>query len=158
VLGQQVAGLSLDICVHTRFGRTRETAEAALGARPVPLELAPLLDDVYVGALEGQTVEDYRAWKAVHTRADPFPGGESLDDAARRYAEAFRTLLDSEWQCVLAVCHEIPIRYALNAVAGSDDLDGPAHAIPNAAPFLFGDAELARAATRIDELAQPGAA
>jgi hypothetical protein len=57
---------------------------------------------------------------------------------------------------MLVVCHEIPIRYALNAAAGSDDLDGPAHAIPNAAPFLFDEDALARAADRIAALVECG--
>jgi hypothetical protein len=34
---------------------------------------------------------------------------------------------------VLVVCHEVPIRYAVNAAAGSDDLDGPFHDVENAA-------------------------
>ena len=53
---------------------------------------------------------------------------------------------------MLVVCHEIPIRYALNAAAGSDDLDGPVHAIPNALPFLFDAEALERAAARIEQL------
>ena len=53
---------------------------------------------------------------------------------------------------MLVVCHEIPIRYALNAAAGSDDLDGPEHSLPNATPYLFDDDALGRAAQRIDEL------
>ena len=48
--------------------------------------------------------------------------------------------------------HEIPVRYALNAAAGSDELDGPEHAIPNATPYLFDDAALERAAARIEEI------
>lgn len=153
LLGLQVAGLDLDVCLYTRFGRTRETAEIALAGRDVPLELDQLLDDVDVGALEGQTVDEYRAWKREHTRDDAFPEGESLNDAARRYAEAFRRFAQSDLGTVLVVCHEISIRYALNALAGSDELDGPAHEIPNAAPFLFGEDALARAAERIEELA-----
>ena len=54
---------------------------------------------------------------------------------------------------MLVVCHEIPVRYALNAAAGSDDLDGPEHAIPNATPYLFDEDALARAAVRIRALA-----
>ena len=72
----------------------------------------------------------------------PF-GRESLDDAARRYAEAFRALLDSPWSSVLVVCHEIPIRYALNGAAGLGLLDGPAHEISNAVPYLFDEEALA---------------
>ena len=152
LLGLQLAGLPIDTCLYTRFGRTRETAESALAGRNVPVEVEPLLDDVDVGELEGVSIEEYRAWKSRHTRAEPFPGGESLDDAARRYAEAFRRLLARPWYTVLVVCHEIPIRYALNAATGSGDLDGPVHEIPNAAPFLFGTEELARAAERIGDL------
>jgi len=55
---------------------------------------------------------------------------------------------------VLVVCHEIPIRYALNAAAGSRELDGPVHEIPNATPFLFDEQALARAAERIDALSR----
>jgi broad specificity phosphatase PhoE len=55
-------------------------------------------------------------------------------------------------QSVLVVCHEIPIRYALNGVAGSDDLDAPVHALPNATPFLFDEESLERALARIEEL------
>jgi hypothetical protein len=46
------------------------------------------------------------------------------------------------------------VRYALNAAAGSDELDGPEHAIPNATPYLFDETALARAAARIDLLAR----
>jgi broad specificity phosphatase PhoE len=154
VLGLELANVSLDLCLHTRFGRTQETAALALAGRHVPLKVEPLFDDVDIGELEGLTLEDYRAWKQLHTRADRFPGGESLDDAARRYAQGYRKLLASDKSRVLVVCHEIPIRYALNAVAGSDSLDGPVHAIPNAAPFLFDGKALARAAERIEALAR----
>src|SRR5205807_3190554 len=111
-----------------------------------------------VGELEGETIEDYRAWKRAHTRADAFPGGESLDDVARRYVRAFRSLLARGETSTLVVCHEIPIRYALNAAAGSDDLDGPEHAIPNATPYLFADDALVRAVEGIERLvANPSA-
>jgi len=152
-LGEQVAQLPLDACLHTRFSRTRETAEIALAGREeVPLVEEPLLDDIDIGDLEGERLEDYRAWKHAHTRDVAFPGGESLDDAARRYADAFRRLLDSSCSVILVVCHEIPIRYALNGASGSDSLDGPAHEIANAAPYLFDGEALARAASRIEQL------
>ncbi|MGH2933334.1 MAG: histidine phosphatase family protein [Gaiellaceae bacterium] len=151
-LGRQLANLPLELCVHTRFGRTRETAERILAGRQVPMVAEPLLDDIDVGELEGASIADYRAWKAAHTRADRFPGGESLDDAARRYARAFRLLLARAERVTLVVCHEIPVRYALNAAGGSDDLDAPEHKIPNATPYLFDEASLERAAARIESL------
>ena len=151
-LGLELRGLPLDACLHTRFGRTLETAQIALEGREIPLVEEELLDDVRVGELEGWTVSEYRAWKREHTRADRFPGGESLDEAARRYADGYRRLLEQPHECVLVVCHEIPIRYALNAVGDSDDLDSPVHEIPNAAPFLFGEEALNKAAERIAQL------
>ena len=151
-LGGQIANVELDLCVHTRFGRTRQTALLALAGRDVPLVEEQLLDDIYVGELEGGTIDDYRAWKAEHTRSDPFPGGESLDDSALRYADAFERLLAREERRILVVCHEIPVRYALNAGAGSDDLDGPAHQIGNCIPHLFDEDGLRRAAERIRQL------
>jgi probable phosphoglycerate mutase len=151
-MGHQLAEVAFELCVHTRFRRTQETADALLLGRDVPRLEEPLLDDVDVGELEGATIDDYRAWKREHARDEPFPGGESLDDCARRYARAFRTLLARPERAVIVVCHEIPVRYALNAAAGSDDLDGPEHLIPNATPYLFDEAALERAAARIEQL------
>jgi probable phosphoglycerate mutase len=152
-LGIQLANVPLELCVHTRFARTRETAQIAVGARGIPMEEEPLLDDIDVGELEGATLAEYRAWKREHSRRDRFPGGESLDDAARRYVRAFTKLVERPESTVLVVCHEIPIRYAVNGAAGSSDLDGPAHAIPNATPYLFAETDLRRAAERIAEVA-----
>jgi broad specificity phosphatase PhoE len=151
-LGLQLQGLGLDVCVHTRFSRTKQTAELALSGRDVPCEVEPLLDDIDVGDLEGSTIEDYRAWKHGHARSEAFPGGESLDDAARRYADAFRRLLAGPHRTMLIVTHEIPIRYALNGAAGSDSLDGPAHELRNATPFLFDEHGLQRAVDGIERV------
>jgi broad specificity phosphatase PhoE len=152
LLGQQVAHLPIDVCVHSQFGRTLETAEVALDGRKIPQAVEPLLGDIDVGELEGRTLDDYREWKKEHDRSDAFPGGESLDDAARRYARAFRNLLARPEATILVVTHEIPLRYALNAAAESDDLDGPTHQIANATPYLFDGDALRRAAEHIEQL------
>jgi broad specificity phosphatase PhoE len=154
LLGQELSALPIDLCVHTRFGRTRVTAELALAGRVVRALEEPLLDDIDVGDLEGRTVDDYRAWKRAHARSDRFPDGESLDEAARRYARGFLGLLERSEEVILVVAHEIPIRYALNAAAGSGDLDAPAHAISNARPYLFDEASLERAVAGIEESAR----
>jgi 2,3-bisphosphoglycerate-dependent phosphoglycerate mutase len=151
-LGTQVANLPLDVCVHTRFSRTRETAEVALAGRDVPFAVEPLLDDIDVGEFDGARLEEYRAWKHGHPRHVPFPGGESLDDAARRYGAGFRRLLEREESSMLIVCHEIPLRYALNGAVGSDSLDGPAHELVNAVPYLFDERALERAVAGIERL------
>jgi broad specificity phosphatase PhoE len=151
-LGVEIANINFDLCVHTRFARTRQTAEIALAGRDVPLAVEPLLDDIDVGDLEGETLETYRAWKHSHAREVPFPGGESLDDAALRYARAFRNLLALPHDTVLVSTHEIPIRYALNGASGSDSLDGPAHEVENAVAYLFDDEALARAVDGIETI------
>ncbi|HLM92637.1 MAG TPA: histidine phosphatase family protein [Gaiellaceae bacterium] len=153
LLGLQVANIPLDACVHTRFARTRETARIAVAGRDVELFEEALLDDIDVGELEGRPIDEYRTWKRAHTRDDPFPAGESMNDAARRYAEGFARMLASPYEHVLVVCHEIPLRYALNGAAGSDQLDGPVRNLENAKPFLFEEEPLRRAVQRIERLA-----
>jgi broad specificity phosphatase PhoE len=153
LLGRQIAHIPLDLCVHTRFLRTRETVELALEGRNVPLEELSGLDDIDIGELEGQTIDEYHLWKRAHTRRDAFPGGESLDDAARRYADAFEQLLDRPEPTILVVTHEIPLRYAINGADGSNDLDGPTHNLANATPYLFDEAALRHAVGRIRQLA-----
>ncbi len=157
LLGAQVAQLELDLCVHSRFPRARETAELALAGRSVPVRVEPLLDDVKIGELEGSDLARYREVKREIGRRLPFPRGESLDEAARRFAAGFSGIVESGAERVLVVCHEIPVRYALNAAAGAVDLDGPPfHDIQNATPFVFERAALARAVGRIEALAGTG--
>jgi broad specificity phosphatase PhoE len=111
---------------------------------------------VRVGDLEGRTIGDYRAWKKGRARSEPFPGGESLDAAAARYARAYEELAGRDEDVTLVVCHEIPVRYAVNAAAGSASLDAPLHDVPNATPYLFDATALAAAARRIEQLSRSG--
>jgi len=157
LLGAQLANVELDLCVHTRFDRTRETVELALENRKVRVEVEAGLDDIKIGELDGEPLARYREVKHALGRKRPFPGGESLDAAALRYADAFERLAGGGAERVLVVCHEIPVRYALNAAAGSDQLDGPpVHEVANATPYAFDGRLLARAAARIRELAARG--
>jgi broad specificity phosphatase PhoE len=150
-LGTELAGVPVDLCVTSRFPRAQQTARLALGSRAatVPHEIDPDLDDIRLGELEGKTLADYRLWKQEHTRADRFPGGESLDEAAARYAAAFARLAERTEETILCVCHEIPVRYAINAAAGASDPDRPFHDVPNATPFLFDAEGLRRAAAAL---------
>ncbi len=149
----QLAEQPIDLCVHTRFERTRQTAAIVLEGRVVPLLEEPLLDDIDVGALEGRRYAEYRAWKQAHSRRERFPGGESLDESAARYSRAFSSLARSGSGVVLVVCHEIPLRYVLNVTVGSESLEAPVHRVPNAMPFLFHTAAIRRAARAIERLA-----
>ena len=159
-LGMQLAQLRIDLCVTSRFPRAQETARIALGERAasVPHEIDAELDDIRIGELEGRTLADYRAWKRGRTRDEPFPGGESLNDAARRYAGALERLVGRDEPVVLCLCHEIPVRYVVNAAGGSDDLDRPLHDVANATPYLFDSVSVERAAARLLELSGSRAA
>jgi broad specificity phosphatase PhoE len=149
----QVAGVSIDLCVVSEFPRAQQTARLALEGRDdIPFEIDPDLNDIRIGELEGRRLVEYREWKQAHAHADPFPGGESLDDAARRYAAAYERLLRRDEDTILCVCHEIPVRYAINAADGSADLDGPIHLVANATPYVFDAAGLRRATTRLAEV------
>ena len=154
-LERQIAGIAIDACFVSRFRRAHRTARIALGTRAdtTPWNEDPDLDDVKIGDLEGKTLDDYRAWKSHHTQDDAFPNGETLNDAARRYANAFERIANRDETTVLCVCHEIPVRYAVNAAAGSDQLDRPLHDVANATPYVFDADGMHRAVARIRELA-----
>jgi broad specificity phosphatase PhoE len=159
-LALQLAGITVDLCVVSEFPRAQETARIALADRAegTTIIVDPDLNDVRVGELEGYQLGTYRAWKHAHTRATPFPGGESLDVAALRYADAFERLLLRSEATLLCICHEIPVRYAVNAALGSSDLDGPLHDVANATPYPFDPDGLRRAVTQLRELASPAGA
>ena len=154
-LATQIAAFAIDGCAVSTFPRAQETARLALAARAdnVPTMIDPDLDDIRVGDLEGRTLADYRAWKHRRGRDEPFPGGESLNASARRYANAYERLLARPEDTVLCICHEVPVRYAVNAASGSNDLDGPLHDVANATPYLFDADGLRRAIDRMRELA-----
>ncbi|SRR5579884_2262220 len=152
-LAAQLAGLPLDLLAVSPFPRALETAAITLAGRAVPRIVDEELGDVRIGELEGSSLQAYRAAPAHANRKQRFPGGESLDEAACRYARAFERLLAREERVILVVCHEIPVRYLVNAAAGSAELDGPHRYVANATPYLFDETSLARAVARIRELA-----
>jgi broad specificity phosphatase PhoE len=152
-LGTQVAAVTIDVCVVSTFPRAQETARLALARHGiVPTTVDPDLDDIRVGDLEGRTLAEYREWKRGRTRDEPFPGGESLNDAASRYADAYERLLARAEETILCICHEIPVRYAVNGAGGSPQFDGPLHDVANATPYVFDAAGLRRAVDGIREL------
>ena len=156
-LERQLGGMAIDLCVTSEFRRARDTARLALGNRAdaTATIVDPDLNDIRIGELEGDSLDAYRAWKRAHPPTASFPGGESLGDAARRFANAFERLLDRSEQTILCVCHEIPVRYAVNAALGSPELDGPLHDVANATPYVFDADGVRRAVPRLRELA-PG--
>jgi broad specificity phosphatase PhoE len=154
-LGGQLAPIALGVVVVSPFPRALQTANIALDGRAdeVPHVVDEELGDVRIGELEGKTLDEYRAQPAHDNRRERFPGGESLDEAALRYAGVAERLLERGEPVSLVVCHEIPVRYYVNAAAGSNDLNGPQNRIANATPYVFDEDGLARAADRIRRLA-----
>lgn len=152
-LAGQLAALPIGLVAVSPFPRALQTANIALGDREVPHLVDDDLGDVRIGDLEGASLDVYREAPAHHDRKERFPGGESFDEAALRYAGAFERLLARDEPTTLVVCHEIPVRYLVNSAAGSDELNGPMHSVANAAPYLFDDTTLRRAVERIRELA-----
>jgi broad specificity phosphatase PhoE len=143
-LGDQLRSVELDVAFCTRFPRTRQTAELALTGRRVPLLVAPRFDDIDVGTLDGATISDYRDWKHRHRQGERFPGGESLDNASRRYADGLWSLLDRPEQRFLVVCHEHVIRSMLEVLDGAGW-----RRVPNAVPYLFDENAIRTAAPRL---------
>ena len=152
-LAGQLAALPLDLVAVSPFPRALQTANIALAGREVPHLVDDDLGDVCIGELEGKTLAAYREAPAHSNRKERFPGGESLDEAALRYAAAFGRLLEREEPTTLVVCHEIPVRYLANAAAGSAELNGPLTLVANADPYLFDEEALGHAVERIRELA-----
>src|SRR5215469_9319060 len=152
-LAVQIAAVPLDLVAVSPFPRALQTANIALAGREVRHLVDQELGDVHIGELEGESLDAYREAPAHSNRKERFPGGESLDEAALRYAGAAERLLARDEQVILVVCHEIPVRYLANAAAGSDRLDGPLHYVANATPYLFDEASLQHAVARIRQLA-----
>jgi broad specificity phosphatase PhoE len=152
-LGEQLANLRIDLAVVTRFLRTRETVELALQGRDIPLVAEPDLDEIRAGVFDGEPISAYWAWKDWHGRGERFPLGESLDDAAHRYAEALRRLLGRSEAVTLVVGHELAIRYIAEAAAGASTLGRSEMRIANATPYLFDETALLNAVERLDALA-----
>ena len=86
------------------------------------------------------------------------PRRRGLDEAALRYARAFERLLARDEAATLVVCHEIPVRYLVNAAAPSSELNGPHRFgyVENATPYLFDEASLERAGSRTAFESSPG--
>jgi len=152
-LAGQLAALPLDLVAVSPFPRALQTANIALRNREVRHLVDDDLGDVRIGDLEGESLDAYRMTPAHTNRKERFPGGESLDEAALRYATAFERLLARDEAATLVVCHEIPVRYLVNAAAGSEELNGPFHYVANAEPYLFDETSLGRAVVRMRELA-----
>jgi broad specificity phosphatase PhoE len=150
-LGEELAGEPIDLCVTSAFPRTKETADVALAGRDVPRLVVEELGDPGYGSFEGGSLDDYRAWAwAQPSSAAPPGGGEPRAAIVARYLRGFRRLLELREAAVLAVCHSLPVAYA---VAANDGV-APERKVPlieNAHPYRFTRGELERVAETLEE-------
>jgi 2,3-bisphosphoglycerate-dependent phosphoglycerate mutase len=148
-LGRVLTDEPIDLCVTSEFQRARETADLALEARDVPRLVLPELDDIRFGRFEGGALADYRAWAWTHGPEEPVPGGgESRVETVARYVRGFRTVLERPEESVLVVAHSLPIRYVLNAAAGTVPVP-KIEQVPYATPLRLRAAELDAAVERL---------
>jgi broad specificity phosphatase PhoE len=114
-LGRKVASFPVEICLTSAARRARETAELALAGRDVPVEVMPELGDIRFGKFDGRALAAYRDWVSAHAPTESPPGGETRVDALRRFARAFRSILERPERYVLVVAHGMTIRAVLDA-------------------------------------------
>jgi broad specificity phosphatase PhoE len=148
LLGEQLAYLQIDHAVCSRFLRARQTIELALAFRSYSLRVDHDLDEVDAGTFDGAPITEYWAWTKHHQPSDRFPGGESLNAAAKRYTKAVSRLLDQPAQATLIVGHELALRLILAAAGGPASRHTHAE-IPSAVPYLVDEKALREALDRL---------
>ncbi len=153
LLGRELAGEALGLAVHTGFPRTRETLELVLADRDdVPLLEEPRLADPRAGDFEGRTLDEYRAWAwTADSRAEAPGGGESRLAVVRRYAAAYRGLLERPEPTILVVLHALPIAYVLIAREGEPPRPRMDVPVDYARPHFLDAGELERALAVLEE-------
>jgi len=153
--GRRLAGLlgaeEIALGTATELARTRETLELALGARDVPRLVVGDLNEIVFGSYANGPLDEYRAWAASRSPAEPAPGGgESRAVAAARFARGLRRLLERPEAVVLHIGHALPVRYAIDAARGlaPAPLMAP---VEHAVPFALPAADVESAASLLDE-------
>lgn len=141
--------VAFDLAVHTRFPRTLETLDLVLRDREVPRAVYPEFDDLAVGDFEGKPLAEYREWRSRNGPDDAPPAGESRISGLRRYITGYERLLESDAERLIAVLHDVPIRFLANALHDTDPIAGPHQSIPNADPMTYTDDDLTRAVARM---------
>lgn len=118
-LGAALAGEDIALAVATELRRTQETLEHALDGRAIPRIVVPELNEIHFGSFDGGLLVDYRAWAGQELPGLAAPGGgESRAQAAARFADGLRIVLDRTEESALVIGHALAVRYVLDAVGG----------------------------------------
>ncbi|HEY5872875.1 MAG TPA: histidine phosphatase family protein [Gaiellaceae bacterium] len=150
-LARELEPEEIAVAITSRFARTQETLSLALGGRAVPTVVHQELDEIHFGSFDGGLLETYRAW-AFASPPDEMPpgGGESRAQAAARFAQGMRLVLERPEGRMLVVGHALAIRYWLDAATG---LVPAARMAPvdHARPYRLTRAEAERGALLLEE-------
>lgn len=114
LLARALAGVHLDAVYASPLARARETAAQVAGEHRLPVELVPSLMEICHGEWEGRRYaevaeEDGERLRLWRTRPElvSMPGGESLEDVARRACPAVQALAEKHaGQTILVVAHD----------------------------------------------------
>jgi broad specificity phosphatase PhoE len=93
-----------------------QTADLALGGRTIPRLVLAEFNDPAAGCFEHLPVSEFNDWLSRNGPEVRPPGGESQQDAMRRYVTAYDTLMSREEEVILAVVHRLPILRILAAI------------------------------------------
>jgi len=120
---KKFAGHTISYIYVSPFTRTRETADVMAETLGIPKEKVIIderLHELNMGTFDGTSdTEAFYAYREQHGYADPFPGGESYQDAKNRFGAALydfeRTHRDS---VILIITHGIGLETMRAAAEG----------------------------------------
>jgi probable phosphoglycerate mutase len=111
LMGDSLADITFDLSAHTGLLRTKQTLNAALGGRGVPIEEISSLREIKTGHFADFTPERIEAefvygFETAHHPGACFAGGEEFAAFYDRIAGAMAALLArNDWTTALLVCH-----------------------------------------------------
>ena len=144
-LGARLSEMPIDVCLVSEARRARETAELAVVAHDVPIEVLPELNDIGFGSFEGRPLAEYRGWVAARPPTEAPPDGESRLETLRRFGRALRALCGRRERHLLVVGHGLLLR------AVSDERPQPVVAgVPYGSSLYLTRTELERATRRLE--------
>jgi broad specificity phosphatase PhoE len=111
LMGEALADIAFDLTAHTGLLRTKQTLNAALDGRDMPIEEIGSLREIKTGRFAELTPERIEAefvygFETAHLPGACFAGGEEFAAFYNRIADAMVTLLArNDWTTALLVCH-----------------------------------------------------
>jgi len=119
ILATRLAGRGLALGGASGPARTKGRLGLVLGSRAGRRLVVGDLNEIGFGSFADGPLDEYRAWAASHSPAEPAPGGgESRATAAARFARGLRRMLERPESVVLHVGHALAVRYVIDAAGG----------------------------------------